>query len=116
MREDWFKEYPVHNLIFDGVHRQQYIREDSWKVVQSKIYLPFPENYVMFHKRVGQYKDKLKFPDPAECILVVTHGFVVREMCWRMNQVPNIFTEVPYCGFAAFTNDGKQDILVKAKL
>ena len=37
MREDWFKEYPLHNLIFDGVNRQQYLREDSWKVAQSTI-------------------------------------------------------------------------------
>ncbi len=70
----------------------------------------------MFHQRVGNYKNELKFP-PAGCArLIVTHGFVVREMCWRMSQVPNILAEIPYCGFAAFTNNGYQDILLKAKL
>jgi hypothetical protein len=70
----------------------------------------------MFHERVGQYKQELKFPVEGCAVLVVTHGFVVREMCWRMNQVPNILAEIPYCGYAAFSHNGKQDILLKAKL
>jgi broad specificity phosphatase PhoE len=77
---------------------------------------PFPENYVMFHHRVGKYKEKLRFPPTGEATIIVTHGFVVREMCWRMNQVPNIMAEVPYCGYAAFLHDGKQDVLLKARL
>lgn len=52
----------------------------------------------------------------GEALLVVTHGFVVREMCWRMNQMPNILAEIPYCGYAAFSHDGSRDTLLKAKL
>ena len=37
-------------------------------------------------------------------------------MCWRMNQVPNIMAEVPYCGYGAFRNNGTRDILLRAKL
>lgn len=48
--------------------------------------------------------------------MIVTHGFVVRDMCWRMNHVPNILAEIPYCGYAAFKNDGRQETLIKAKL
>ena len=70
----------------------------------------------MFHQRVGKYKDGLQFPQKGEATLIVTHGFIVRQMCWRMNQIPNIMREVPYCGYAAFSNDGSQDKLLKAKL
>ena len=70
----------------------------------------------MFHERIGKYKDKLEFPPSREATLVVTHGFVVREMCWRMNQVPDILKEVPYCGYGAFGNDGRKGILLRARL
>lgn len=30
MREDWFKEYPLENLIYDGIYRQKYIAEERW--------------------------------------------------------------------------------------
>lgn len=48
----------------------------------------FPENYVKFHFRVGNFKKYLRFPDEGTCTLVVTHGFVVRELCFTMNQLP----------------------------
>jgi broad specificity phosphatase PhoE len=69
---------------------------------------PFPENYVMFHHRVGRFRQKLRFPTKGECLLIVTHGFVVRELCWRMNQIPDYSAEIKYCGFAAFKHDGKK--------
>lgn len=70
----------------------------------------------MFHQRVGEYKEKMTYPEPGEVTLIVTHGFVVREMCWRMNQVPNIMSEVPYCGYAVFVHKNNQDVLLRAKL
>lgn len=85
MREDWFKEYPLKSLIYDGEYRSKYIRSKSWREEPMEGRFPFPENYVMFHERMSKYKSNLKFPEEGKCILVVTHGFVVREMCWRMN-------------------------------
>lgn len=70
----------------------------------------------MFHNRIGKFKTKQQFPNKGHCIIMVTHGFVVREICWRMNQVPQIVREVPYCGYAVFTHDGQQEVLLKAKL
>jgi len=70
----------------------------------------------MFHERVGEYKKKMNYPSAGEASLIVTHGFVVREMCWRMHQVPNIMSEVPYCGYAAFVNNKDRDVLLRAKL
>ena len=62
----------------------------------------------MFHHRVGKFQEKLTFPEAGECRIYVTHGFVVREMCWRMQQIPNIMGEVKYCGYAAFGREGKE--------
>ena len=103
-------------MIFDGEYRGKYIDQHRWKENKLEKKLPCPENYVMFHERIGRYKDEIEFPQKGEATLIVTHGFVVREMVWRMNQVPNIMKEVPYCGYGAFRNDGKQDYLLRAKL
>jgi hypothetical protein len=31
MREDWFKHYPLENLIFDGEYRDKYIDAGRWE-------------------------------------------------------------------------------------
>jgi broad specificity phosphatase PhoE len=68
----------LHKLIYDGDHKEKYIKKDSWNELALEEPLPFPENYVMFHERIGRYKDKLVFPPEGQCTLVITHGFVVR--------------------------------------
>lgn len=56
MREDWFKNYPLENLIFDGEHRDKYIDAKLWEEEPLQAKFPFPENYVLFHERMGKYK------------------------------------------------------------
>ena len=117
MREDWFAEYPLKSkLIVDSEHRPKYLSSKQWKELELEHDLPFPENYVMFHERISRFKRRTGFPEKGHCTIMVTHGFVVREMCWRMNQIPSIMGEVPYCGYAVFTHDGQTESLVKAKL
>ena len=41
MREDWFSEYPLENLIFDGEFKGKYI-EGKWVEEQLEKSLPFP--------------------------------------------------------------------------
>ena len=31
MRSDWFKQYPIENLIFDGEHKDKYIEAKRWR-------------------------------------------------------------------------------------
>ena len=35
MRQDWFKEYPLEKLIFDGIYRQKYIDEEQWSLTKE---------------------------------------------------------------------------------
>jgi broad specificity phosphatase PhoE len=78
MREDWFGKYPLDSLIFDTPHLAKYVSPAGWKQEELDQPHPCPENYVMFHNRIGKYRSKLAFPRDGECLLLVTHGFVVR--------------------------------------
>jgi hypothetical protein len=63
MREDWFSEYPLRSkLIFDSQHGPKYLTVGQWKEQPLEGDLPFPENYVMFHERIGRFKRKTGFP------------------------------------------------------
>lgn len=57
MREDWYKDYPLENLIFDGEFKAKYISAEKWKEEELKGKLPFPENYVLFHERMSKFKE-----------------------------------------------------------
>ena len=102
MREDWFSHYPLNSLIFDSQNRQKYINMESWKQKKLDNSHNFPENYVMFHNRIGKYRSKLAFPSEGQSLVLVTHGFVVRELCWRMNQIANYAAQIKYCGYAVY--------------
>jgi broad specificity phosphatase PhoE len=78
MREDWFPTYPLDSLIFDTAHIAKYVDRRGWKEVKLDQPHPCPENYVLFHNRIGKYREKLTFPLEGECLLLITHGFVVR--------------------------------------
>lgn len=78
MREDWFSSYPLNSLIFDTPNIEKYVKRENWKEEKLENPHPCPENYVMFHNRIGKYREKLTFPKEGECKLLVTHGFVVR--------------------------------------
>lgn len=116
MREDWFKSYPLDSLIFDSPNLTKYVSSNNWKEEKLEQPHPCPENYVMFHNRIGKYRTKLAYPQEGECLLLITHGFVVRELCWRMNQVPNYAAEIKYCGYAVYKNKGDHEILLKSRL
>jgi len=32
MREDWFNEYPLEKLVYDGIYRRKYIDEEIWSI------------------------------------------------------------------------------------
>ena len=70
----------------------------------------------MFHERLGRFHQTLKTPPEGECLLYVTHGFVVREVCWRMDELVKLTGEVKYCGFAAFGRQGERSILHRSHL
>lgn len=69
-----------------------------------------------FHNRVANFKKELKFPPQNICLLIVTHGFVVRELCFTMNQLPRYQNEIKYCGYAAYKQMEQGELLVKSKL
>ncbi len=62
MREDWFSKYPLDDLIFDSVHAPKYLRIEDWQEEPADRKYPCPENYVMFHRRIGEYRKGLSFP------------------------------------------------------
>ena len=62
LREDWFTEFPLNNLIFKTQFLEKYASQLKLKDCSPKIEIPFPENYVKFHARVQDFKKSLKFP------------------------------------------------------
>jgi hypothetical protein len=66
---------------------------------------------------VTNFKKTLLYPKENEAIVYITHGFVVRELCWRMNQVPDYRDQIKFCGYAIYQNPtGNKDILLKSRL
>ena len=106
MREDWFKKYPLDDLIFDSGHAGKYVRMGEWEEEPAERRYECPENYVMFHRRIGEYRKGLKFPKEGECTILVTHGLVLSELCWRMHQVADYSAEIKYCGYAVYAQKG----------
>ena len=96
MREDWF----------DSGHAGKYVRMGEWEEEPAEKRYECPENYVMFHRRIGDYRKGLKFPKEGECTILVTHGLVLRELCWRMHQVADYSAEIKYCGYAVYAQKG----------
>jgi hypothetical protein len=63
MREDWFSKYPLDSLVFDTPHISKYFNTANWKEKKLDVPHPCPENYVMFHNRIGKYRGNLAFPN-----------------------------------------------------
>lgn len=68
------------NLIYHTNHLSKYVGGLKFKQkYKDNKFKQFPENYVSFHLRVADFKKQLKYPQESNvCLLIVTHGFVVR--------------------------------------
>lgn len=118
LREDWYSEYPMDKLIYHTDHLNKYLDTvptftDVYK--QSK-YKDFPENYIKFHLRVSNFKKQLKFPEEGTCLLIVTHGFVVRELSFTMNELPRYQNEIKYCGYVAYRKSNDGEVIIRSRL
>lgn len=95
LRREWFEEWPMDKLILTTTHRNKYLQR---KYEYFPIPGPFPENYGELQSKILRaFKQLTSDPQPNHCLVLVTHGFAVRELCQGSGLL--FESQLDYCSY-----------------